>query len=149
MSWVWLLFWALYIKLFGWGFWALQCTYMYVHMLNVANCHGFGRVLSCTLLMTIGVRVGGAVSMNPSASHTKDFPPLPPAPLETSDPGDCKHMLGLCIIHISMAGVISYTLISIQDGFSWLVYSDLANCKWEVHYHSWLKNKGILHLEDS
>ena len=36
----------------------------------------------------VGVRVGGAVSMNPPAP--KDFPPLPPAPDEGPEQGDSE-----------------------------------------------------------
>lgn len=35
-----------------------------------------------------GVRVGGAVSMNPSLPPHKEFPPLPPAPMEGGEVGD-------------------------------------------------------------
>ena len=40
-----------------------------------------------------GVRVGGAVSMNPSSSSTthKEFPPLPPAPDERPPELDCEY----------------------------------------------------------
>ena len=44
------------------------------------------------IALSVGVRIGGAVSMNPSANQQpKEFPPLPPAPDEAApDPGDCK-----------------------------------------------------------
>ena len=44
-----------------------------------------------------GVRVGGAVSMNPSPPQHKEFPPLPPAPMETVE--DCEWLqicVGIC-----------------------------------------------------
>lgn len=38
----------------------------------------------------VGVRVGGAVSMNPPTAAPKEFPPLPPAPDETPEQGDSE-----------------------------------------------------------
>lgn len=35
-----------------------------------------------------GIRVGGAVSMNPPTHQPKEFPPLPPAPMDSGDMGD-------------------------------------------------------------
>ena len=54
--------------------------------------HIGGRSCVDTVFLCVGLRVGGAISMNPPAAAHKDFPPLPPAPDEPVELGDCEFL---------------------------------------------------------